>query len=616
MTTRATACLATAVLMQAACASYVGVGGGAELPFKLAFPSSSSSSPGPLPLLYTSDTSDPSHTVLSVPPSCNPKCTAAIQQAISACAATGGSPPCTVSLEAATYTLDGPSKSTLLSVNSATNFALVGQGEGSTELLLTDIAQLLVINGGANQTYSGFSVDMQRLPFTYGQVESANKTASVVVFDSSPPLYAVDTARYPWLLAAQGVLSYDPVGRRVSPDSPTDIYALTDPLPVVYTNVTNGAGSLLTVVGATLKPGDWVIIRHQTYSFNAFSAFSVGGIRVVNVTLFAIAGMGVFTHECTTEVTVLGLHIVRKHGTRPMSITADGMHIQDTRGAPITIVGCTLEGQGDDGLNTPTIFEAITAVSADGSVLTVEGRGGSGPPVVHSGDLMNVFNRSTLALLGQVLVETAYDNGTLVLGGPLPAGAGLYDVINSAASYASTLTLTDNLFQGNRARGGLIKTSNAFIARNSFVNVSGPALKSETDGCYWDEGHPVSNWTVVDNTFVGVNYAVAQMPGDVMIDNSVPIFQNGAPTTTCTFYSGPANSVQHNLTFQGNVWQQLSGQSAINAESVGGLTLVGNTVTRQSGAKVPAADFAGEGVTGAAVSGNTCDGAACTTSGL
>lgn len=28
-------------------------------------------------------------------------------------------------------------------------------------------------------------------------------------------------------------------------------------------------------------------------------------------------------------------------------------------------------------------------------------------------------------------------------------------------------------------------------------------------GCYWFEGHPVRNWTIVGNSFIGCNYATA-----------------------------------------------------------------------------------------------------------
>ncbi len=36
----------------------------------------------------------------------------------------------------------------------------------------------------------------------------------------------------------------------------------------------------------------------------------------------------------------------------------------------------------------------------------------------------------------------------------------------------------------------------------------------------WFEGHPAANWTVESNTFEAVNFAVAQMKGDLMLDNS------------------------------------------------------------------------------------------------
>jgi hypothetical protein len=111
--------------------------------------------------------------------------------------------------------------------------------------------------------------------------------------------------------------------------------------------------------------------------------------------------------------------------------------------------------------------------------------------------------------------------------------------------------VSDCVFKDNRARGALLKSSNVLATRNVFDHTTGPAIKTETDGastwalfcplhtftmrtsffsflplpgCYWFEGHPVVNWTVVNNSFIGCNYATAAEPGDVYIDHAVPIF--------------------------------------------------------------------------------------------
>ena len=90
-----------------------------------------------------------------------------------------------------------------------------------------------------------------------------------------------------------------------------------------------------------------------------------------------------------------------------------------------------------------------------------------------------------------------------MLQSPLPAGVGMYDLMNNADGYAGYVEVTNNVFRDNRARGALLKSSNVYCAHNVFDHTTGPGIITETDGCYWFEGHPVTNWTVVNNTFNG-----------------------------------------------------------------------------------------------------------------
>jgi hypothetical protein len=345
---------------------------------------------------------------------------------------------------------------------------------------------------------------------------------------------------------------------------------------------------------------------------------TTGGVAFRNLTLWATAGMGVYTDSVAGGVTLAGVRVQRAAG-RPMSITADGTHFSNTRGGGVVVEDCVFDGQGDDGMNIPTIFQAIVWAAPDGSAIRVEGRPGSGPtaPVVRPGDTANFFNRSTMALLGTAAVTAVAADFTISLAPPgLPPGAGVYGLINCAEAYAGWVTLRRNVFSGNRARGALLKSSNVHAEDNTFVNCSGPAVKTECDGCYWFEGHPVSNWTFVSNTVTGVNFGTAQTVGDVAIDNSVPVFNGSIPTTQCTPYIGASPPLQHGLNISGNTFTSSSGLPAVFAYSVGGLTLAGNSLVLAPGARPPSVDFAGEGVTDAAVSGNVCFGGACTTSGL
>ena len=176
--------------------------------------------------------------------------------------------------------------------------------------------------------------------------------------------------------------------------------------------------------------------------------------------------------------------------------------------------------------------------------------------------------------------------------------------------------MTDCVFRNNRARGALLKQSNVLCARNVFDGCTMSAAKTETDGCFWQEGHPVSNWSFVDNEVREVNFWGGL--ADIVIDNAVPTFANGVPTTTCVPYAqaAPGAAAQRGLNISGNTITQLSGESAIAAYSAEGVEIRGNVITREAGAKTPAYDVQGFGVIGATVQGNVCDGRACVIAGM
>jgi hypothetical protein len=459
---------------------------------------------------------------------------------------------------------------------------------------------------------------MLRLPFTYGQVVASSGGSSTVQFSASGGLYPVDTASFPWLLQAQGVLGYDPVKQRLAVNG-TDIYALDNPIAISYSSPSGPAARLSIAVA--LPVGEWVILRHQTYSFNAFSFYSAQGISISNVTLWAVAGMGVFTDSCR-DISLSGFRIAKAAG-RPMSITADGVHFSNTKGGAIVIRDSLFEGQGDDGINVPTIFQAILSLqpgSSSSSFQVNSPRSAAGPdvPLVGPGDTVNFFSRRSLAPLGTAVVQSLGPNRSVQLAPPgLPAAVALYDLINCAGSYADSFELTGTTFRNNRARGALLKTSNMVARHNIFEGVSGSAIKTETDGCYWFEGHPVANWSVVENIIRDCNFGAAQLPADIIIDNYVPVFNaQGQPTSQCTSFIGTGSFVQAGLNISSNQFFSSFGKQSVSILSTKGLTLSNNVVSTTAGCAAAALDFSGQGVVTDSVSGNVCDGQPCTTSGL
>ncbi len=119
------------------------------------------------------------------------------------------------------------------------------------------------------------------------------------------------------------------------------------------------------------------------------------------------------------------------------------------------------------------------------------------------------------------------------------------------------------------------------------------------------------------NTVREVNYWGPGSAGDVEIDNAVPTMRGGVPDPqACHPWTTPTTFVQHALNISYNTFTSPYGAPVALVQSTDGLTLVGNTVARAGGRSALTYDLVGQGTAHTDVSGNVCDGVACTQSGF
>lgn len=529
------------------------------------------------------------HADFGVDPSCGNSCSAAISAAIASCSAYD---TCTVTLAPGNYSLITTPYGEQITFSGLSNVLITGPG---ATLVQSDISTVFAFNNCNNITLADFTIDMLRQPYTYGIVTASSSTVATVTFDETAYPYAGVTATYPWLLHAQGVLSFDPVHMRPAKNA-IDIYALTNPLPISYNSATPGV--LQLTVGSSIPVGTWLIIRHQTYVYNAFSAAGVTALTVRNVTLFSTAGMGVFTSGAT-GVTLQGFRVVRAPG-RPMSITADGAHFSSCRGGDVLLADCVFEGQGDDALNVPSLYQDVEALN--GAALQLGKDGTLQTPIGVAGDTVELFNRSSFASYGVRTIASMAD-GTMTLTSPPPPSLAKYDLVLNTAATPRSVTLLNNVFRNNRARGTLLKATNVYVSGNVYDHNSGPAAQAIPDGCYWFEGRTVANWTFVNNTIIGANYGPAMLPGDIYLSSCAPTWSGGKPSTS----GNPVTWAQlhFDVTIANNTFITEQGEPVVSLTGVQGVVITGNNVTYAAGG-LPAADFVGDACTQTTVSGNVC----------
>lgn len=196
-------------------------------------------------------------------------------------------------------------------------------------------------------------------------------------------------------------------------------------------------------------------------------------------------------------------------------------------------------------------------------------------PDLLPGYSLQFFSRRDLSTLGFAVVAKVAEQ--LQLATRLPAGVGVFDLFTNAQAHADSTVISNCTFKNNRARfkgdiaflllllmclgrGILAKGQNILIDGNTFDGctgmrfnlhaslkpplltvVGGPAVISQTDGCFWmevscvgdachlrvrlifNQGIALANWTFVNNVITGVNQGVAREAADIFIGNSVPV---------------------------------------------------------------------------------------------
>ena len=192
--------------------------------------------------------------VIAVPASCSSAgaCTQVLNAAFEKCA---GAAWCTIELEAGEYLLTAPVYATIINVYNPMNVILAGSGVESTILVAQDVGNLFVVSGGTNITFTGFTIDNARPPFTLGTVTSSSSGMSILNVDFTA--YPMNEALYPWLAQVQAVIAYDVAAGRMARGG-YDGYFLADPLHAAY----DISASTMNL-SLQLEVGTTVIMRHQ-----------------------------------------------------------------------------------------------------------------------------------------------------------------------------------------------------------------------------------------------------------------------------------------------------------------------------------------------------------------
>lgn len=311
-----------------------------------------------------------------------------------------------------------------------------------------------------------------------------------------------------------------------------------------------------------VKEGDIVIMRHIYTYGNGFNLFNCNNIRIQDVTIYALPGMGVMGRR-TNDITLKRFSI-RPSGKRIMSGNVDATHFTACTGT-IEIDSCYFEGMGDDATNVNSRYFNITERIDDRTVKAVMKDFPSYPDV---GDEIELVRMNTLFPYNKakvIAVDFNEKNNESVIkfDRQLPADFEMTDLLSNISKNAK-LIFTNNIVRDIRGRGILVQTRGALIENNRFEYCTGQGIHIDTAYPTWNESVGTRDVVIRNNTFLNCGF------GNTTYSDAIGIVVE----TEC---KKPFVGVHRNLTIENNL---IIGQSkpAFYLSCLDGAIIKGNRV--------------------------------------
>ncbi len=263
------------------------------------------------------------------------------------------------------------------------------------------------------------------------------------------------------------------------------------------TSVMPTMGSLLISKGNPNRYAPAFIVSHdqdvllEDVTVHHASGMAVIGQRSENVTLRRLR---------VTPSPTLGVAV---------SVIGDATHFVGCRGE-VRVEECLFENMLDDAINVHAIYAIVVErIGASSIGIRLNHYQQMGFDFAQPGDVLRFCVRETLLDYGERAVkrvERVNEEYSIVefsepLDGFLQPESRVENV-----SWKANLTFRNNIVRNNRARSVLYTArGKALIEGNTFERSSGTLILVEGDAFSWHEAGPVSDVTIRNNTFIGLN---------------------------------------------------------------------------------------------------------------
>ena len=270
-----------------------------------------------------------------------------------------------------------------------------------------------------------------------------------------------------------------------------------------------------------VKPGMVFRLLHYRSPSDGFLMHNNIHLTISNVNIFSCPGVGFKVNGEQHHWQMLNTNIARPAGSkRPVTATADGMHIARSQGY-FKMENCEFSSTGDDCLNVHDITIFVTKNSSG----ALESKRGHTEKV---GDVVELRNDdySPSGFIGKVKSispspsRKGYFELRFDLPVPDPRDTGF--VLFNRRYGTKNIIIRNNYFHENRGRGILLLAQDVTVENNRFYHNPMGAIRIETGYTLnaWSEGYGAGNIIIRNNTIDTVNsqraYGNEMMPAIYM----------------------------------------------------------------------------------------------------
>ena len=316
--------------------------------------------------------------------------------------------------------------------------------------------------------------------------------------------------------------------------------------------------------------GNVLVLRHGERDHAGVFVVDSKDVTVENVDLFHCAGLGVLA-QFTENLTVRGLRAVPSPARRVLSGHDDGVHVSNCRGL-VLIEGSRFHGLMDDPVNVHgTSVRIVGRPAPDRLLCRFMHEQSTGMTWGRPGDRVAFIEHRSMRTAGEGTLVSfqARDRDTFEvrLDGPVPPGIVEGDALENL-TWSPDVTIRDNAFESNRARGVLVSTPGRVLVERNRFESSGSAILIAGDANYWYESGAVRDVTIRGNVFGPACLSSPYQFGEGIISILPEIPE-----------PDPAFPFHRNIRIEDNEFHPAD-YPVLYAKSVDGLTFSGNRLIR------------------------------------